>query len=174
MGDITNPRLLYLKGGLFVLTGLVASGLLLVECPRPEAVLLLAIAVWCFARAYYFAFYVVQHYVDPGFRFAGLWDFAKYAWRRRRSVPQPPEDWATGQMMTVGGYSRRVVDPRYGLLELSEVSFAVPPADLRRVAAFLVACADRIDAGDWPHDHAHLPGLLGEVEIVVSHPPRIR
>jgi hypothetical protein len=71
MGDITNPRLLYLKGGLFVLTGLLASGLILLESPSLRVAALLAVAIWCFARAYYFAFYVVEHYVDPGYRFAG-------------------------------------------------------------------------------------------------------
>jgi hypothetical protein len=45
--------------------------------------LLLAIAVWCFARFYYFAFYVIEHYVDPGFRFSGLWSFARYVWSKR-------------------------------------------------------------------------------------------
>lgn len=92
MGDITNPRLLYLKGGLFVVTGLVASGLLLVDNPRLEVALLLVIAVWSFARAYYFAFYVIEHYIDPGYRFAGLGSFARYAWRRRFGgrPPDPP------------------------------------------------------------------------------------
>lgn len=89
MGDITNPRLLYLKGGLFVATGLLASGLLLFECPRLDIAALLAIAIWSFARAYYFAFYVVEHYVDPGYRFAGLGSFVRYAWARRRSKGNP-------------------------------------------------------------------------------------
>lgn len=84
MGDITNPRLLYLKGGLFVFTGLFASVLLLLECPSLKVAALLALAIWSFARAYYFAFYVVEHYVDPDYRFAGLWSFARYAWARRR------------------------------------------------------------------------------------------
>ena len=30
-----------------------------------------------------FAFYVVQHWIDPGYRFAGLIDFARYLLRRR-------------------------------------------------------------------------------------------
>ncbi len=85
MGDITNPRLLYLKGGLFVVTGLLASGLLLLECPSLKVAALLAVAIWCFARAYYFAFYVVEHYVDPDYRFAGLWSFARYALARQRA-----------------------------------------------------------------------------------------
>lgn len=65
MADITNPKLLYLKAGLFVFTGVLAAGLLVWEHPEWKTVLLLAVAVWSFARAYYFAFYVVQHYIDP-------------------------------------------------------------------------------------------------------------
>ena len=70
--DITDARLLYLKGGLFLLAGVLAALLLLVEHPEPKVALLLLAAIWCFARAYYFAFYVIEHYVDPGYRFAGL------------------------------------------------------------------------------------------------------
>jgi hypothetical protein len=44
--------------------------------------MLLAIAIWAFCRAYYFAFYVVEHYADPNFRFAGLVDFVRYLIRR--------------------------------------------------------------------------------------------
>ena len=82
--DITNPRVLYLKAGLFVLGGLLAAGLILLERPTLKVAALLAVSVWCFARAYYFAFYVVQHYADPGYRFAGLWSFAAYLLRRRK------------------------------------------------------------------------------------------
>jgi hypothetical protein len=39
---------------------------------------LLAIAVWCFCRAYYFAFYVIEKYVDPTFRFSGLGSAVRY------------------------------------------------------------------------------------------------
>ncbi len=34
------------------------------------------------APAYYFAFYVIEHYVDPGYRFAGLWSFVRYVLRK--------------------------------------------------------------------------------------------
>jgi hypothetical protein len=44
---------------------------------------LLVISIWCFCRFYYFAFYVIQHYVDPGYRFSGLWSFVAYLWSRR-------------------------------------------------------------------------------------------
>ena len=76
--DLTNPRVIYLKGFLFVFAGLIASAAILIEIPSVKIALLLAIAIWCFARAYYFAFYVIQHYVDPNYRFAGLWSFVKY------------------------------------------------------------------------------------------------
>ena len=90
MADLTNPRLIYAKGFLFLAGGLLASAVLLVEHPTLKVAALLAIAVWCFARFYYFAFYVIEHYVDPGYRFAGLWSFARYLLRRGR--PAAPEE----------------------------------------------------------------------------------
>ncbi|HEV8377542.1 MAG TPA: hypothetical protein VGP99_01735 [Tepidisphaeraceae bacterium] len=81
--DLTNPRLIYLKGFLFLFAGLIAAAAILIEIPSLKLALLLSIAIWCFARAYYFAFYVIQHYVDPAYRFAGLWGFFKYLARRR-------------------------------------------------------------------------------------------
>ncbi len=89
MGDLTNPRLIYAKGMMFLVIGLLASGLLLLENPTPKAFLLLAVVVWSFCRAYYFAFYVIEHYIDPGFRFAGLGSFLRYLVRRRRAAPRP-------------------------------------------------------------------------------------
>ena len=83
MSDLTNPRLIYAKGFLFLLGGMMAGGLLIAESPSAKIALLLAICVWCFARFYYFAFYVIQHYVDREYRFAGLWSFASYLVRRR-------------------------------------------------------------------------------------------
>lgn len=95
MADLKNPQLIYLKGFLFLFGGILASVLLLVECPSFQVALLLGLAVWCFARFYYFAFYVIEHYVDPSFKFAGLGSFAGYLLRRRRTSPgqtDPPEN----------------------------------------------------------------------------------
>jgi hypothetical protein len=78
MSDLTNPRLIYLKALLLLLCGALASAGLFIETPTLKTALLLALAVWCFARLYYFCFYVIQHYVDPGYRFAGLWSLARY------------------------------------------------------------------------------------------------
>ena len=84
MKDLTDPRWIKGKGVLFLIVGLLASLLLWLEHPTWKAALLLVIALWCFCRAYYFAFYVIEHYVDPGFRFSGLWDFARYFFTKRR------------------------------------------------------------------------------------------
>ncbi|HJZ90394.1 MAG TPA: hypothetical protein VKE40_05945 [Gemmataceae bacterium] len=85
MRDITSPTWLYFKGALFLFTGLFASVLLLVESPALLTAFLLAVAIWSFCRLYYFAFYVIEHYIDPGYKFAGLTDFVRYAWRRRKA-----------------------------------------------------------------------------------------
>jgi hypothetical protein len=50
-------------------------------------VFLLIIAVWAFCRFYYFAFYVIEHYVDPSYRYSGLASFARYLIRRRQQRP---------------------------------------------------------------------------------------
>ena len=62
---------------------MLSSVLLLLESPSLKVGLPLALAVWAFCRAYYFAFYVIEHYADPGSRFAGLISFIGYALRRR-------------------------------------------------------------------------------------------
>lgn len=84
MTDLRNPRLIWLKGGLFLFLGLLSAVLLLSQMFTAKSVVLLSITIWAFCRAYYFAFYVIQHYVDPSFRFSGLIDFARYAMRQLR------------------------------------------------------------------------------------------
>lgn len=84
LGDIQSERLLYLKGAFFVALGATAAGIILYEHPEWRLAALLAVAIWAFCRAYYFAFYVIQHYADPSYRFAGLLSFVVYAWRRWR------------------------------------------------------------------------------------------
>jgi hypothetical protein len=83
MTDLTSATAIKLKGVLFLVVGALSSILLIVEHPRVRTGVLLAISVWCFCRFYYFAFYVIEHYVDSSFRFSGLWAFARYLVRRR-------------------------------------------------------------------------------------------
>ncbi len=83
MKDLRNPQLIWLKGVLFLMIGLTSAGLLWSELPEWKTAVLLALLVWGFCRAYYFAFYVLEKYVDPQFRFAGLWSLARYLVRTR-------------------------------------------------------------------------------------------
>lgn len=82
MADLKSAKLIYFKGFLFLFAGLVAVALVLAEQPTLKVGLLLVLAIWCFCRFYYFAFYVIEHYVDGNYRFAGLWDFLKYCLRK--------------------------------------------------------------------------------------------
>ena len=81
MADLKNPRVIYFKGWLFLACGFAAGALLLLRRWDWQDALLLGICVWCFCRFYYFAFYVIEHYVDGDYRYAGLWDFARRHFR---------------------------------------------------------------------------------------------
>lgn len=88
MADIKSPTLLTIKGGLMLLVGLTASAIILFRHPEWFTGALLATAVWGFCRAYYFAFYVIDHYIDPGSRHAGLLAFLRNGpgkWRKPRA-----------------------------------------------------------------------------------------
>jgi hypothetical protein len=97
MADISSPRLLYFKGALFVLCGVMAAGLILVDSPSLRTAVLLGLSIWCFARAYYFAFYVIEHYVDGSYRYAGLGDFFLWSWKRFRSSEKKAETSSTDE-----------------------------------------------------------------------------
>ena len=84
MKDLTDPFWIKVKGGLFLFLGLLAAAMLLVDAPTLKDAGLLILAIWCFCRAYYFAFYVIEHYVDPGYKFSGLGSFLKYLLRKKR------------------------------------------------------------------------------------------
>lgn len=83
MKDLVSSFWIKFKGILFLLLGLYAGGLILVELPSLKIATLLALCIWCFCRFYYFAFYVIEKYVDSQFRFSGLWDFFLYLIKRK-------------------------------------------------------------------------------------------
>ena len=90
MSDLTDPRWMYAKAVMFLLIGVLTFGLLLLPQGLWMRVGLQALLVWAFARAYYFVFYVIEHYVDEGYEFSGLLSFCQYlvaARRKRRGVP---------------------------------------------------------------------------------------
>lgn len=83
MKDLTDPRLMYLKAFLFLLGGFLACAIILLEHPDVKLAILLAVAIWCFARCYYFLFYVIEHYISADFKYAGLWSFVRHVLRHR-------------------------------------------------------------------------------------------
>jgi hypothetical protein len=83
MKDITSAMWIKVKGILFLLVGIIAAVMVVMENPSWKIALLLALAIWCFCRFYYFAFYVIEKYVDPGYKFSGLWSFVCYCVRKR-------------------------------------------------------------------------------------------
>lgn len=69
---------MWLKGILLLVIGLTSAAILWSDTPTCKTALLLALAIWGFCRAYYFAFYVLEKYVDPQYRFAGLWSLVRH------------------------------------------------------------------------------------------------
>jgi len=88
--DIKSPVLLKFKAALFLVIGALSAGLLLflvypsLSWPVP---ILLALCIWAFCRAYYFCFYVMEHYADPNFKYAGLLDLAKHLAGFKKKCP---------------------------------------------------------------------------------------
>lgn len=83
MTDLKSKAAIYLKAFLFLVIGATSVTLLLLQNLTLQTALLLSLTIWSFSRAYYFAFYVIEHYIDPTFHFAGLFAFAKYLLKRR-------------------------------------------------------------------------------------------
>jgi hypothetical protein len=83
MKDLTSATWIKVKGILFLLLGFAAAALLLIENLSWRTAGLLALVIWCFCRFYYFAFYVIEKYVDSQYKFSGLWSFVCYLARRR-------------------------------------------------------------------------------------------
>ncbi|MGC9942449.1 MAG: hypothetical protein ABSE48_11475 [Verrucomicrobiota bacterium] len=84
MKDLSNPFWIKLKGLLFLFLGITSAALLFIDLPSLRTAGLLVLVIWSFCRFYYFAFYVIEKYVDPGYKFSGLISFARYWFRRRK------------------------------------------------------------------------------------------
>lgn len=82
---------MWLKAILFVIIGLVASALILIELPDWRILLLLCLAIWSFCRAYYFAFYVIERYLDPSFRYSGLFSVIRHLLSQKATSRSPQQ-----------------------------------------------------------------------------------
>lgn len=78
------PRWIIVKAVLFLVIGVVAAILIFTDHPNWRTAALLAVTIWSFCRLYYFAFYVIEKYVDPACKFSGLISFLKFWFERRR------------------------------------------------------------------------------------------
>ena len=78
MRDLTSIFWIKTKGILFLLMGIASGALLLFESPSLRVGVMLLITIWSFCRAYYFAFYVIEKYVDHRYRFSGLGSAVRY------------------------------------------------------------------------------------------------
>lgn len=83
--NLTSSRAIYAKAIMFVGIAVLAGGMLIAKTPHLDSVALFLITIWASCRAYYFAFYVIENYVDSEFRFSGLFDFALYVIRGPRT-----------------------------------------------------------------------------------------
>jgi hypothetical protein len=57
---------------LFFALAVLSAFLVLMELPSVRVAVLLAVLAWASARFYYFLFYVLERYVDPTLRYAGI------------------------------------------------------------------------------------------------------
>lgn len=91
MADLPDGKSIGFKGFLFLCGALLASAGVILEHPTVKTVLLLAIAIWCSARFYYFMFYVIEHYVDGNYKFSGICSFLAYLFRKRDGGHSAPD-----------------------------------------------------------------------------------
>ena len=85
MADLKNPKLIYLKGWLFLAILVVSIALILLETASWRIAGLILLVAWSSARFYYFMFYVIEKYVDPNYRFAGVMSFLKYMFGKKKT-----------------------------------------------------------------------------------------
>jgi hypothetical protein len=105
MKDLTSPAWIKAKGLLFLFLGLLSVTLLFLERPTLQVAVLLIVAVWSFCRFYYFAFYVLERYVDPAYRFSGLFSLARHLLRNPGGNPS----------------TNRVADLRTSVMDLNSI-----------------------------------------------------
>jgi hypothetical protein len=91
MKNLQNSKWMYLKAGLFLLMGITSAVLIFAANATLQTAILLALVIWSFCRAYYFAFYVIEKYIDPTFKFAGLFAVIQYVTRRKITSHSLPD-----------------------------------------------------------------------------------
>ncbi len=86
LSDLKSPSWIFLKGWLFLVILVMSTSLLLFKAQDWTTVGLLLLVIWSAARFYYFMFYVIERYVDPSYKFAGIMSFVRYLLRERKQA----------------------------------------------------------------------------------------
>ena len=86
MTDLKSKKWIVAKGVMFLSIAVLTAALIILEMPSVRVASYLVLLVWASCRFYYFLFYVLEHYVDPTMRYAGLWDLMLGMKRRRRQM----------------------------------------------------------------------------------------
>jgi hypothetical protein len=86
MTDLTSKKWIVTKGVMFAGIAVATAFLIFADLPSLKIAVLLALLVWSSCRFYYFLFYVLEHYVDPSMRYAGLLDLLMGMRRRRQQM----------------------------------------------------------------------------------------
>jgi len=73
MSDLTSKRWIVAKGLLFLAIAVSCGLLLWLNAPSFRTAILSGLLAWSSARFYYFLFYVLEKYVDPRLKYAGVW-----------------------------------------------------------------------------------------------------
>lgn len=86
LADLKHPRWILCKGILFLLLSAISVTWIVLLTSSFHIAALLVIAIWSSCRFYYFAFYVMERYVDGQFRYRGLLDLTRHVLLRHVSV----------------------------------------------------------------------------------------
>ncbi len=82
--DLVGAKWMYLKAVLFLMILVFCTALLWIASPTWRTALLIALVIWSSSRLYYFLFYVIEKYIDPSFRFAGIGAAVGYLMGKRK------------------------------------------------------------------------------------------
>ena len=81
--DLTDPKWMYLKAIGFLLIATICAAALMARSFRVDTLVLILLLAWSSARLYYFCFYVIERYIDPQFKFAGVGSAVVHLLRNR-------------------------------------------------------------------------------------------
>ena len=82
--DLKSTTSIHFKGWIFLALGLICAGLIMAETLSYKVAIMLGLCIWAFCRFYYYAFYVIEKYVDSKYRFSGLTSFVRYLLHKPR------------------------------------------------------------------------------------------